>query len=207
MILQDVINKITNDEPFAFSRWGDGEFFNINKVKGQNCDGNIYYEDLGEALKNILLVKKDYYLGVQTLIPFSVNESKKYNQEWVDADVFHKSSMNNTLNFFTECLKNKHIVYIGNKSFNKLNFINTHIETPYKNSWLVKETILEKIRNTFDKNHKIYLFSCGMLTNYFIDVLWKENNKNTYIDVGSVFDPYVGRKTRSYHKKLKINLS
>src|SRR6056300_1707650 len=102
MILQDVINKITNDEPFAFSRWGDGEFFNINKVKGQNCDGNIYYEDLGEELKNILLVKKDYYLGVQTLIPFSVNESKKYNQEWVDADVFHKSSMNNTLNFFTE---------------------------------------------------------------------------------------------------------
>jgi hypothetical protein len=34
--------------------------------------------------------------------------------------------------------------------------------------------------------------------------LWKENKNNILIDVGSVFDPYVGRKTRSYHRNLKI---
>ena len=41
-----------------------------------------------------------------------------------------------------------------------------------------------------------------MATNVFVDDLWKYNKNNTYMDVGSIFDPYVGRKSRGYHNTL-----
>lgn len=203
MKYETIIHNIQNNIPFAFSRWGDGEWLNVNKASGQNCDGNIYYSDLGDELKKIVEVKQDYYMGVQTLIERSVKESQKYPQDWCDSDIFHRESINGNLNKFIEVLSNSHIVYTGNESLKKLDFIDEFIEIPYNNCWNQRDEIIEKISNTFDR-HKIYLLSAGMACNVFIDRLWKINNTNTYIDVGSVFDPYVGRNTRRYHKKLKI---
>lgn len=204
MIYSEILNLIETNQPFAFTRWGDGEWFNINKLNGQNCDGNIYYQDLGDELKKIVSEPQDYYMGVQTLIDYSLSESKKYPQKWIDADVFHRASMDYVLDKFIKILENKHVVYIGNSSLSQLSFINEFIEIPFKNSWLEKKNVLNNIKKTLTGEHKVYLFSCGMATNYYVDVLWKENNKNTYIDVGSVFDPFVGRITRSYHKNLKL---
>lgn len=199
-----ILNKINNEEPFAFTRWGDGEWYNVNKKEGQNCDGNIYYKDLGDELLKIVSEKQDYYLGTQTLINYSIQESKKYPQNWIDADIFHKASINDNLYKFIASLEKKHIVYIGNKSLDKLTFINEFIEIPLNNCWKNKELIIEKVKNTLSGSFKIYLFSSGMATNYFIHQLWLENKNNIYIDVGSVFDPYVGKKTRGYHKNIKI---
>ena len=204
MEIEGIINKIKNLEPFAFTRWGDGEWYNLNKIKGKNCDGNTYFEDLGDELLKIVSEPQDYYLGVQTLIPYSVSQSKLYPQNWVDADVFHKASIKGNLNKFIDELERQHVVYIGNKSLSKLTFINEFIEIPINNCWKSKEEIVKMVKNTFSNKLKVYLFSSGMASNYFIHVLWKENKNNIYIDVGSVFDPYVGRKTRSYHKNLKI---
>jgi len=204
MKYEKVLEKIKNNNPFAFSRWGDGEFLNVNGVDGKNCDGNIYYKDLGLKLKLILSSKQDYYMGVQTLVEWSKIESKKYNQDWCDSDVFHRASMSGEIDKLSNVLNNVNVVYIGNKTHSKLNFINEFIEIPRNNVWLQKNLILNKIIRTFDETHKIYCFSAGMATNVFIDELWKLNNNNTYIDIGSVFDPYVGINSRSYHKKLNI---
>ena len=205
MKYETLLHNIEKNIPFAFSRWGDGEWLNVNKANGQNCDGNIYYADLGDALKKIASVKQDYYMGIQTLIPWSVNQGKKYPQDWCDSDVLHKASIDGTLNTFINLLHNVHIVYVGNESLRKLDFINEFIEIPYNNCWNQRNQIIDKIKATFEEgNHKVYLLSAGMACNVFIDQLWKLDNTNTYIDVGSVFDPYVGRNTRSYHRKLKI---
>jgi hypothetical protein len=204
MTLNEIIKKIDKNEPFAFTRWGDGEWYNVNKVKGKNCDGNTYYEDLGDELLKIVSEPQDYYLGVQTLIPYSVSQSKLYPQNWVDADVFHKASVDGVLDEFIDTLKSAHVVYIGNKSLKKLSFINEFIETPFNDSWKIKDQILMDVKITFSKNPKVYLFSSGMSTNYYIHKLWKLNCNNIYIDIGSLFDPYVGRITRSYHRNLKI---
>ena len=204
MKLEDYIEKLETSHPFALTRWGDGEWFNLNKKKGQNCDGNIYYEDLGDELFKIVSEKQNYHLGIQTLVGYSVSQSKKYPQDWVDADVFHKASSNGNLQEFIGSLENSHVVYIGNESLKNLNFVNEFIEIPYNNCWLIKDKIIKNVESTFSDQTKVYLFSAGMATNYFIHELWNKNNKNIYIDVGSVFDPYVGRMTRSYHRNLKL---
>jgi hypothetical protein len=201
--LSDIVDKIENNIPFAFSRWGDGEWYNVYKHKGQNCDGNIYYEDLGDALLEIVSTKQDYHLGTQTLIQWSAQQAKKFDQDWGDADVMHRASEDGKLQPLIDCLKKKKVVYIGNNSFEKLSFIDTLIEIPYNNIWLQKEDLMNALTDTFDDEHKIYCFSAGMAANVFIHQAWNLDKTNTYLDVGSVFDPYVGRNTRSYHKRIK----
>jgi hypothetical protein len=204
--LNDVISKIESNTPFAFTRWGDGEWYNLNKKSGQNCDGNIYYHDLGDRLFEIVSVPRDYHMGVQTLMSFSVQQANKYPQQWGDSDVFHKALMNNSLMPFIDSLRKFHVVYIGNESLKILPFINEFIEIPYSNIWNTRDDLMTSVVKTFDPDvHKIYCFSAGMATNVFIHDLWQINKMNTYIDVGSVFDPFVGRNTRRYHETLNVN--
>jgi hypothetical protein len=202
--ISQILYRIKNEIPFAFSRWGDGEWLNVNKHVGQNCDGNIYYDDLGDELKDIVSTKQDYDMGVQSLIQWSTEQASKYNQNWGDADVLHRLSMSGKLDSFIDVLNESYVVYIGNESLKSLPFIDEFIEIPYNNVWNVRGDLLKNIKNTLDGKYKIYCFSAGMATNVFIDSLWKTNNTNCYIDVGSVFDPYVGRMTRGYHKKLQL---
>ena len=200
--LSDITNRIINHEPFAFSRWGDGEWHNVDKRKGQNCDGNIYYEDLGDALLEVVSTRRDYDLGVQTLHPWSVQQAKKFDQNWGDSDVMHKASEKNQLQPLFDCLNNSYVIYIGNRSFSKLSFVDRLIEIPYNNVWLQKDILMDSIYSTFDYKFKVYCFAAGMASNVFIHEAWNRNNTNVYLDVGSVFDPYVGRKTRGYHKTI-----
>ena len=42
-----------------------------------------------------------------------------------------------------------------------------------------------------------------MMSNVLIDDLYNEfGNKHILLDMGSVFDPYVNKNTRSYHNKI-----
>lgn len=206
MLLSDIIEKINSKDPFAFSRFGDGEWLNIRKTPGQNCDGNIYYPDLGERLAKIVSKKQDYILGAQDYKKWELlSDVDKYTaNSWVDADVFHKASMEGNLQPLFEVLNQVYVVYVGNETLKSLTFIDEFIQIPHKNVWLEYNAVIEKIKKTFSNFPKVYLFSAGMCSNVFIDDLWRLNKSNFYIDVGSVFDPYVGRKTRSYHNNLKI---
>jgi hypothetical protein len=205
----DIIKSITTNKPFAFTRWGDGEWLNIRKSPGSNCDGNLYYHDLGDELKSIVETKQNYILGAQDKkwnLPSDVDNYP--NQDWIDADIFHKASMDNKIFLLEEALQSKHVVYIGNKDLKHLSFINEFIEIPPNNVWLERGDVFNKVTQTIEKNkHKVYCFSAGMATNVFIDKLWHFNMTQTYIDVGSVFDPYVGKITRSYHKNLKTKFN
>ena len=58
--------------------------------------------------------------------------------------------------------------------------------------WKAYDETLEQIKGSITPDHKIFLFSAGMCANVFVHDLWEHNEKNTYIDAGSVFDPYVG---------------
>jgi hypothetical protein len=209
MTLENFIRLLTLDTPFAFSRFGDGEWLNIRKVEGRNCDGNEYYPDLGDRLKRIVSSKQDYILGAQDYKKFNLlSDVELYPvNDWVDADVFHKASMDGELEPFFECLSKVHVVYIGNSFLQTLPFIDEFIPIPLRNVWLEYDNVLSQIKNTFENKHKVYLFSAGMSANVFVDDLWKLNPSNTYIDVGSVFDPCVGRNTRGYHKNLNTQPS
>jgi hypothetical protein len=63
-----------------------------------------------------------------------------------------------------------------------------------------RNAILSNISNlaTTSKN-AIFLFAVGPLSEILIDVAYRTNPINTYIDIGSAFDPYLfGKTTRPY---------
>ena len=127
----------------------------------------------------------------------------EYSQKWVNSDILHGFSAREGLSYLCELFDTIHVAYIGNEALKVLPFINEFVEIPYNNVWVEYENVLDKIKSLIDDTqHKTFLFSSGMATNVFVDDLWKYNKNNTYMDVGSVFDPYVGRKTRGYHHNL-----
>jgi|9_EtaG_2_1085328.scaffolds.fasta_scaffold03635_3 hypothetical protein len=200
LFLKELNDKIINKIPFAFSRWGDGEWFTVDqdRVWDSNCDGNVYYKDLGERLKDIASNPQPYYMGHQ-----HGTNNTAWPQKWVNSDIWHDLSIERGMKEIFDILDNVHVVFIGNESLSALPFINEFIEIPYKNVWLQYNEILEKIKSKIRTNeHKLFLFAGGMASNVFIHDLWMFNKENSFMDASSAFDPYVGRNSRGYHNRL-----
>ena len=122
-----------------------------------------------------------------------------FNLEWVASDIFHNASINGELPLLIDALKGRNVVLVGAKhlkGFNGWEFI----EVPSVDCWLNYEETLKELEQTITKDD-VVLFCASMMSNVLIDKL---NGKATLIDVGSVFDPYVGVKSRTYHKTLKV---
>ena len=204
--IQELTDKFNNKMPFAFSRWGDGEWLTVSKSdpNDSNCDGNYYYLDLADKLISIVSEKQDYYMGHQNVVTaYSLKDD--YPQNWVNSDLLHELSEDGELGIFFEIFSKQHIVYIGNESLSKLPFINEFIEIPYNNVWLQYNDVMSEIKSKIVKDHyKVFLFSAGMASNAFIHDLWNHDNKNVYMDASSAFDPYVGRRSRSYMHGLNL---
>ena len=198
ILLQELNNKMLNEVPFAFSRWGDGEWLCLEKINDADCDGNIYYKDLSEKLKEIASTTQPYYMGHQ-----HGTNNKIYLQNWVNSDIWHDLSTERGMKEVFDILAEVHVVLVGNESLSALPFIDEFIEIGYKNVWNQYYEVLDKIKSKIEPNkHKVFLLATGRATNVFIDDLWSYNNKNTYMGASSAFDPYVGRKTRGYHHRL-----
>ena len=209
MRYQDYIKLISTQIPFAFSRYGDGEWQNIRMDlypgSTHNCDGNTYYPDLGKRLEEIVSTRQNYYMAIQR--PSVKNWpwlKDTYKQNWVDSDIFHEASKQSHLKELFEVLEQVNVIYIGNIDLAKLPFIDTFIEIPQNNCWDSYESYLQQIKEHITDEYKVFLFSAGMAANVFVHDLWEYNKNNSYIDIGSIFDPYVGKKTRSYHSRLNL---
>ena len=208
ILLQEFNNKMLNKVPFAFSRWGDGEWACLKTINDADCDGNIYYKDLSERLKKIATVTQPYYMGHQHGEPTINNQSlaidkKMYPHTWVNSDIWHDLSIERGMKEIFDVLDKVHVVFVGNKSLSTLPFVDEFIEIGYKNVWLQYDEVLDKIKSKIEPNkHKVFLLATGRATNVFIDDLWSYDDKNTFFAASSAFDPYVGRTTRGYHHRL-----
>lgn len=219
----EICQKLASDQPFSLSRWGDGEWYAVESRPGHNCDKNDYNikDELNNTLSNrlndILATPKHlkyppYYMCAQQVESCYSAHHLFTDQEWQSANIFHWASKDGQLSHLFNALKTATcVIYIGNASLSRLPFISQFIEIPDKNVFNQYNKILLDISNTFTDNacqilsHKTYIFSAGMAANVFIDDLYNANPYNTYIDIGSVFDPYVGRNSRGYHHKLSID--
>ena len=222
-----LIKKLDAKEPFTFSRFGDGEFNTIFNKKdtrgnmGKNCDGHLYYPELGIELLDILKSQPKYFMGLQPLAMRIEGEEiqklfqeNNINIEWSDTDILHNASICGDLGLFIKALKNNECNILAAPEFlsecSKLFPIHERIIVPDTNAWLEIKQITYDIIKAINLNHKkkkniIVLIMAGMTANVILDTLYiPYGERITIIDTGSVFDPYCGRNSRSYHKKLEI---
>jgi hypothetical protein len=193
---------------FKFARYGDGEANCMKGKKGHNCDGHEYFPDLGLKLRDVLEDKPTYMIGVQPLLvstePAFV---KKYftGLDIYDADVLHSASIDGRIPEFMDALHDRSVMFVGPfrlmmlaDKFQQL-LGSRLIDVPEKNCWTKYEKTIEALELAL-RLSDVVLLSCGMMAECIIHHF--RDYEATFIDCGSVFDPYCGVKSRSYHHKL-----
>ena len=222
----EILDKLRNGVPYKFSRWGDGEWGCMYGVTGENRDGNEYLPELGVSLRGILNSEPKYYMGLQygvlyneRLRDYVFGKIFKLDINWVNGDILHQASEYGHLKEFVNALKSNcnRIIYIGADYFKELSFIDVHIKTPDANSFNHNDDIMKEIEVyvpdpkrcivgsvTGSLPMEVYLVSAAMNSNVIIDKL---PDNVTAIDIGSVFDPYLGRPRASYQHKMNVKFN
>jgi hypothetical protein len=202
---QTILSNLKEGVKFKFARYGDGELNCMSGRIGSNCDKHQYFPDMGMRLCATVARKNNYMVGIQ---PLSVAHKSKlvdefilknyYPQELYNADVLHNASIDGKFDTFLDVLSRKYLILVGPTHLAGLFAEMVHIVVPDVNAWLmydkIKEQLAEHLSGTTDS---VVLLSCGMMAEVMIYDFKDENC--TIIDTGSVFDPYVGVKSRSYH--------
>lgn len=206
-----LLNLLKNNQKLSFSRWGDGEFglaFKLEPVYSIVMDRNNSPEFIaaGEMIKEILLSKPEYYIGIQ-------NHAKKLFGDKIesyykdlntfDADIIHKASQKQRLQSLIDILKDREVVLIGPGYLNLPIKPIKHIVIPIKNVWNYTEEISDRIQDELSDN-RVFLYSASIVSNILIDRFYIVG---THLDMGSVFDPYCGVNSRKYHSQITWKLN
>lgn len=216
-----MIEMLRSGEPFKFSRWGDGEWGCMHGWQGKNRDGNEYLPELRAELIKIIESEPDYYIGIQPGVLVDVGRGydpgmRKYvldtlfrlNLNTVVGDILHYASEFGHLKKFTDALKDRDVVMVGPEYFftkETSALFNHGFKIIGTNSFTGNDSILGTIEINMENCGKnpVFLVAAAMNSNVIIDRL---PDNVTAIDIGSVFDPYLGRPRATYQHNMNVTL-
>lgn len=220
LTLDLVIEKLQAGEPFAFSRWGDGEWSAILGRGDRNCDGQEYTPELRTALREVLRSRPGYSLGMQGLARerFGPEIERWLEAEgladlpWSDAGIFHRASSRGRLGPLFDVLKGRSVILIGPKRLTGLSELFplvAYAEVPDRDAYgSIATWIVEAFDLAVHAGPKpVVAVSAGMGAKVLIHRLHKALPEHTLIDFGSVWEPYVGHENRTYHRKILERLA
>lgn len=199
-----ICEKLRNGEPFKFARYGDGEFNAIYGKQGANCDGHEYFPDMGKRLREALESKPNYIVGLQPLTLASERWPQIQKDfpdiQWVDADSIHNASIDGRLEEMFRAIS-EDVILVGPAHLKPLQYKYEYdfIEIPSVNCWQQYEYVVDSL---MDRKKAIVLLCASMMSEVIIHDF--KDSSHTFIDLGSVLDPFAGVKSRRYHHKLNI---
>jgi hypothetical protein len=213
MRYEEFMRRIRTSDPFHFARYGDGEFYAMFGKKGSNIDGHAYQlPGLATDLKRTLLEPKPYLYGLQ---PLAASKPKLMKQveclvgcgfPWVDADILHDASERGTFISFLDVLRETPCLFIGPPHLRalKVHPDTIFIDIPPRNCYAMdRKALADRIRSS---TARMVIFCAGFLSNVMIWQLHEDMKHAWMIDAGSVFDPYCGVNSRTYHSRVNTSL-
>lgn len=211
--LEIFVNLLEEEKPFSFSRWCDGHWHMIlGKTKGSTGDGHKYAKKIGDDLRSVLLGRPEYLLGIQGLslrglfgkqVRSWIQDEGIEDLQWFDADAFHHACRDNELAPVIQLLLNRKVVVVGPKRMESLPFTSNFVPIPKTDTYYEKQRIINQVADILEESDQaIVSVSAGWTANLLISELYPAfGNRHTFIDFGSVWDPYVGVYSRGYMKK------
>lgn len=196
-------------KPFAFARYGDGEWIAMLKLKSsskRNCDWHQYFPAMGQALADTLACRPSYWVGLQGLayrlygdrIDRFIQEHGLQGLRWCDAEVLHKASVQGELGRFAKLCRQA--VWVGPQHLAPLvEALNgrKHVVVPTINAWESYSEFSVQAINAVRKSDLV-LISCGMPAKVLLRDLLAAHPLLTCIDTGAVWDLFVGVRSRKY---------
>lgn len=215
MPIASFVSWIAGGPPFAFSRWGDGEWRAILGYDGENCDGHPYTGALRADLSRVLSAIPSYLLGMQ---PFAMRqlggaietwlERRSLHLAWLNADVFHQASIDDRLGPLIQALAAKPLILIGPSYLEDLRLFPRAIYVPAadRNCYASYAQTLALARSAY-RPGVLVAVSAGMMGKLLVNQLHADDPTRTIIDFGSLWDPYAGKATRRYHRAILDRLA
>lgn len=202
---------LASRQPFAFARYGDGEWLAILGATGQNCDGHPYTPGLARELGEAVTSAADYIFAsrVTAQIRDQVVRWCKRNdisREWHSTEVFLEASLAGKLKPLVSALRERYVGYVGPEhllhfatdEFNAVGFA----PVPGRNAYGGIAQMTKDALGLVDLGADTLLISAGPAANVLIHRLYPIIGEQvTMLDMGSVFDPYAGVLSRSYAKR------
>lgn len=196
--------------PFSFSRWGDGELAAVFQVAGSNCDGHIYFPQMGFDLKGVLVDPAGSHfrgilpVGRRTYPEQLERLTNNYDLKWWDGKVILDANLSGNLSPMVKEFKKRKIIYVGPERLMGLDGIlfsyDRFIPVPLVNAYLEIMGVISEIKGMI-WDFDLILYSCGPMAKIIINEIAHEYPWITQIDLGSMMDGYIGLQTRSYHGK------
>jgi hypothetical protein len=215
----DVVAKLDAGEVFTFSRWGDGEWQSVlGRTRWHNCDYHSYYPRMGDKLRDVLLSRPKYLLGMQPLaltlfedkIVKWLTDNCLTELDWVPADIFHDASKDGLLGPLIATLNSKPLVVVGPPHLQRAKAVlswRAFVDVPPRNAYLALDDIYRNTLAALEDmpKHSIVSVSAGMPAKILVHLLHKRaGTRHTIIDVGALFDPYAGVISRSYMRGMEV---
>jgi len=214
-MLSKIITIIKEKIPFAFVRFGDGEFTILKNIKCKR-NGFDYNPDNARDLEfrrklyDALTYDREdnYTVGIcnKYVEPAHTWLKQRVHRVPIDADIFINR---NYLKFIKECfpLFEDAVLIINEKgNVKKLPFKCNSSLTIKNSAWRYNNWIdVSLLYWLSDKKiPQIILVAGGAYSCVLIHELWKKNKNHIYIDVGSALDIFIFQSiTRMYQKRLK----
>lgn len=219
----DYYTKLLNKrKPFTFARYGDGEFTCMfDPGSGMNCDRHVYDPVLSEQLLTAFSDRcssdHGYFVGIQNyaikMDPRVTKFLEKFpKMEYHDSDVFHRASIKKTIFGFFESLRQIPSIFVGPKHlrraaeyFSAVSFVEISNHNCF-HSYPKFKAITDVLLSTWMAPYGVVAICASMPAEVLIhDLYYKHGHKFCLIDFGSLFDPYVGVKSRQYHEIQNFN--
>tara|TARA_R110000868_G_scaffold294847_2_gene555323 strand:+ start:433 stop:1107 length:675 start_codon:yes stop_codon:yes gene_type:complete len=211
----NIIQKINLNVPFTFAKYGDGEYLCAIKRNGQNCDKTKYTHKLSQAIiaSYIYLAPLDNsFLGKWTddNIVYKFFE-KIIVPKWVDYSTFiwgtHAEFLDKMLILKSIKYAKQQKIYVCNENlaemaglFNIDTIVKIHPSDWFENDYdLILKQIMEKVINT---DSIIIMTSAGMGAKPLLSDLRKIYKNSILLDIGSAFDIFTYKVTRSYNMNI-----
>lgn len=227
-----LIEHITSASPIAASRWGDGEWRAVlqaangkmprGQSRFQNCDKHRFFPAMNSRLFRILQSDPPYLLGFQKfswgLYSKQIEKfSNRYlpSRRWFQASIFSRAALRGEFGKFLAAIRDRPNLFVGPNYLRGLDRyvrIDKFVEVPRQNCFLELQRIVDEAAEAASQlpPGSLVSISASMPANIIVDRLFHRlDNRYIVLDMGSVYDPFVGVQTRTQHTKwqLKQNLS
>jgi hypothetical protein len=206
-------DHLRQGEPFAYLRYGDGEWLSILGRTGRNNDGHDFFpETLGRELRRSLEYgaqlwpRNDrYYMGLNALVlqvpirRYLIENEIAYRAHWVSDNLFALGYRDFSTRRFLEAVK----CFAGPKTLagnRALAPVATglgcrHVIVPRIDCYLEMKRLRQESRFV---GPGLLLCCAGMASECLIARLHRENPHGSYVDCGHIFDALTGNLSRDY---------
>lgn len=211
------IDKLQAGERFSFVRYVDGEWGCILGTRDKTCSGHQRFTpDLRIALAETLRRAHggNCYVALnpqaRVMRPMMAHvagwlERNAPGLTWHHGKVFHQASLDGRLPELVEAMRSQRVVVVGPRWLRGLPFVDEFIEAPAHHAWDAYDAIYVQAAEVRDA---VVCVSMGVPAKVLIHQLYRALGEHSWLlDMGSVWDPYFGRESRSLWRGIEADLS